>query len=341
MSTENTKQIKRSEFKPEDVADEYSSFEKRGRRFVISDGESVDHIHNAEAMAVWIYLRNKPDNWIPNRFQVMRCFGMGERKYKDIIAFLVRCNLASHLREKDELGKFGGSRLIMEDGSNFIPQCTHKNCHRKKDDKDESPTVQESCIVDKPQEIRGVIHSAENPHCGKLHPLINNNININKKTTTTTMDIDLDRRDHGQPKEKKVSSSSSFDISSLKPYGFTDDIADQLACLGRDPVKVQEAIDNFALMLKDPVRSSTIKSPVGYFMSVMRQGGRIDAPVVKATPAGHEARQAQIKKTMTEGDGRYDDLLKESVKKPEVKSFLERVTSKPIQECDLDGLVCV
>jgi hypothetical protein len=294
MSNINIKKFKQEDFlSNDDVPDRVDDFLVKKVPFTQICNEVINHIHNGLALAVWVYLLSKPPTWKPNKFQIMKCFDIGEVSYKKTISFLRKCKLVDYVKYRSIDGKFIKTRMVVENGSDFIVQCNEKNgCLKCKLE----PTRTETVPVDESPESLTPIHRYKKPPSGKpsvrkTPPLINKDIinkDINKKTTTT---------------EKKDSSGSSFvDISSLEKYGFSKVHSKQLEKLKIDKELISESISNYVHALKAPIRSQNIVDKVAYFMDVMRNVGFFTLPGKRVlTPAEKEVRQ-QIESNI---DDRY------------------------------------
>lgn len=79
----------------------------------------IQSIKNAEALAVWVYLSTKPPNWIIQKNEIRKHFGLGENKIDFIFSYLKKANLLAYTRERDEKGKLGPTQVHILCGDVF------------------------------------------------------------------------------------------------------------------------------------------------------------------------------------------------------------------------------
>jgi hypothetical protein len=59
--------------------------------FEVIDRASIGSIRDPTALAIWIYLRSKPEGWVVRPSAVMEHFGIGRDKYRSAVRYLTRC----------------------------------------------------------------------------------------------------------------------------------------------------------------------------------------------------------------------------------------------------------
>lgn len=278
----------------------FDSITKESCPYTQASSKVIQHIHNKEALALWMYFQSLPPEWNINKYQVMKCFGIGEVVYKRTMSFLRKCKLIDYKIYKSEIGTFYKTRIIVKNGSEFINQCTEKTCCKEFESK-EVPTSTESVPLEESSNSCDAQPLVQNVYVQDVYgrqtpPLIKKQIikKQNKKTTTT-----VSRKSKtGEP----ISSSSFICIHELEEYGFTDLQAKQLLKKGISVDVINSSILNYKEALQNKEFARSKKSKVAYFMYTMREAGQFD-PVGKRilTPA-EEAFRMRVENNQ---DDRY------------------------------------
>jgi hypothetical protein len=298
----------------------FDSMTKEACPFTQADSKVIQHIHNKDALAFWIYFQSLPPEWGINKAQIMRCFGVGQDVYKRTMSFLKRCKLIDYKKYRDETGAFFKTRIIVKNGSEFIPQCSDKTlCQSNHSKKEHNSIVPKTDTVEMSNESVASNHRCENPPSGDPHAWKppssikkygKKKQDLNNKLTTTT--LDLDRIDL-EPKDRAAGSRFSFDLSALEPYGFGESQKAQISHLGLNPDKIQESIDCYAAFLKTE-KGMAITSKIGYFFAALRKSGGYFLAESKpeVTVKVDDNRRKVIQHVIENGDGRYDEFLNKS-----------------------------
>ena len=66
---------------------------KKRTSFTSLSNETLSIITNTDALAIWVYLMSKPDNWIIRPEDIKKHFNLGSHRYQNAIKFLKDCNL--------------------------------------------------------------------------------------------------------------------------------------------------------------------------------------------------------------------------------------------------------
>lgn len=70
-----------------------TTLHNQSRAYVVVPSDQLARIGNSDAVAIWSYLLDKPQNWIPRRSDIMDRFGLGRHRYDKAIAELKQLGL--------------------------------------------------------------------------------------------------------------------------------------------------------------------------------------------------------------------------------------------------------
>ena len=76
--------------------------------YIALSRETIDSIQNADALAVWIYLQAKPNNWNVCKADIMKSLGLGKVRYKNGMDCLKEIGLITTACLHDGSGRFQG-----------------------------------------------------------------------------------------------------------------------------------------------------------------------------------------------------------------------------------------
>lgn len=252
----------------------FDSITKEGCPYTQASSKVIQHIHNKEALALWMYFQSLPPEWNINKYQVMKCFDIGEVVYKRTMSFLRKCKLIDYINYKSETGAFYKTRVLVKNGSEFIHQCTEKTCCKSYESK-ESTTSTESVPLEETINLCNAQPLVQNVYVRDVYvrqtpPLIKKQIikKQNIKTTTTPIPPIIENR-----RTEEKDSSSSICIHELEEYGFKELHSRQLHNVSNSIETINLSISNYKEALKDHLFSYKIKNKVSYFMGIMRSAG--------------------------------------------------------------------
>ena len=75
---------------------------------------TVDAIQSAEALAIWVYLITKPEDWVARKSDIMGKLKLGADRYGKAIAELKELGLIEAVTLRTEDGKMAGRRIIVK-----------------------------------------------------------------------------------------------------------------------------------------------------------------------------------------------------------------------------------
>jgi hypothetical protein len=81
--------------------------------FEVIDRASVEAIKDPTALAVWVFLRCKPEGWIVRETHVREQFGIGRDKYRACMRYLAKLGAVEDRRIQGEHGRIIGRELIV------------------------------------------------------------------------------------------------------------------------------------------------------------------------------------------------------------------------------------
>lgn len=270
----------------------FDAISKESCPYTQASSRVIQHIHNKEALALWMYFQSLPPEWNINKYHVMKCFDIGEVVYKRTMSFLRKCKLIDYKNYKSEIGTFYKTRIIVKNGSEFINQCTEKTCCKAFEPK-EIPTSTESVPLEESNNSCDAQPLVQNVYVQDVYgrqtpPLIKKQIikKQNKKTTTT-------------PTEQETSSSSIL-IHELEEYGFKELHANQLFKVCESVEIINSSILNYKEALQNKQFANSKKSKIAYFMGVMREAGEFG-------PVGKRVLTPEEKKVRQQVENNYDN----------------------------------
>ena len=133
--------------------------------FELLDRASLQHIRNPIALAVWVYLRSKPEDWEVRESQVCEHFGIGRDRYRAAIRCLVDCHAIDDSRLRDSAGRIVGRAYVVNHSIVRSPE------------KPDTRVNQEDRAPEKP--VR-----RKTPSDGKSGPLKNTEVNTEHRGNT-------------------------------------------------------------------------------------------------------------------------------------------------------------
>lgn len=71
------------------------------RTYVTVPSESITVLNNPDALAIYVYLLDKPEDWIIREKDICAKFGIGRRRYRDALAALRQADLLRSYRYVD------------------------------------------------------------------------------------------------------------------------------------------------------------------------------------------------------------------------------------------------
>lgn len=81
--------------------------------FVVAPSESIKLITDPVALAIWIYLLDRPDNWIIRTTQLKDRFEIGRDRVRKALTHLLNVGLLERKYLQDESGKMQGTDVIV------------------------------------------------------------------------------------------------------------------------------------------------------------------------------------------------------------------------------------
>lgn len=81
--------------------------------FEVIDRASVEAIRDPTALAVWVFLRCKPEGWIVRETHVREQFGIGRDKYRSAIRYLTSLGAVEDRRIQGDHGRIVGRELVI------------------------------------------------------------------------------------------------------------------------------------------------------------------------------------------------------------------------------------
>lgn len=119
-----------------------SHFSKEASGFTQLSNSVIQNIKCSFAYHVWSYLQSKPDNWTPNRQELINHFEVtDQRKMSNALTFLKESNLLETWQERGKGGSFGNYHIRVLNGSRFVQIEPKKRIRRKPDLKLVKPDV--------------------------------------------------------------------------------------------------------------------------------------------------------------------------------------------------------
>lgn len=117
----------------------------------------IQHIDNAEALGVYVYLYSLPPDWCINKEQLMKKFDLGDKKLRQIMMYFSRANLARYVKERDpKTGHVLGTSIHLLNGEKFDPTVTFRNV----------PTTEAAETAASDSTEAAITEAAENRHVG-------------------------------------------------------------------------------------------------------------------------------------------------------------------------------
>lgn len=150
--------------------------------FEVIDRASLQQIASPIALAVWVYLRSKPENWEVREADITEHFGIGRDRYRASIRYLTQCGAIEDKRIKDNAGRIIGRQYVVNYSVTRAPE------------KPNTRANQEGRAPEKP--VR-----RKTPSDGKSAPLKNTEVNTEDRVNT----------EHCAAKAARVASPSRFD----------------------------------------------------------------------------------------------------------------------------------
>lgn len=133
--------------------------------FEVIDRASLQQIANPLALAVWVYLRSKPENWEVREADITEHFGIGRDRYRASIRYLTQCGAIDDARIKDEAGRIVGRKYVVNYAVTRAPE------------KPDTRANQEARAPEKPV-------TRKKPTDGKSVPLKNTEVNTEDRGNT-------------------------------------------------------------------------------------------------------------------------------------------------------------
>jgi uncharacterized phage protein (TIGR02220 family) len=81
--------------------------------FEVIDKASIESIRDPVALAVWVYLRSKPEGWIVRETDVREHFDLGRDRYRAAVRYLCEAGATVDARIHDKNGHIVGRELIV------------------------------------------------------------------------------------------------------------------------------------------------------------------------------------------------------------------------------------
>lgn len=282
---------------------------------------------DAFAAHIWSYLQSLPHGWKVNREQLKKHFYMGEDKYRKHMTYLKEKRLIEIKKEKGAGGQFVKSRIIVKNGSNFIP------------DEDRLDENNFTTRVVKSNPGSRVVKSS----AGKHPPLytdidIQRNIDINKKETTTNMDmVDLKHNDQPEPSRPVVGFYSSIskqaddiDLFGLQKHGIDKNAVMKLLRDKIEPSVIQRSLISYAAFLQVTANALKVNSKAGYFMKIMKDHGSYGDGTNTEADVQMKVDIEEIKKSIL---AKLSDLEKQDVFNRELHKFYRKTREQNESDC--------
>jgi hypothetical protein len=95
--------------------------------FEIIDRASIESIRNIDALAIWIYLRAKPEGWVVRESEIRSHFWIGRDKYRAAVRYLCEAGAVVDARIRGKNGQIAGRELIVNFSASFDWIQTGKN----------------------------------------------------------------------------------------------------------------------------------------------------------------------------------------------------------------------
>lgn len=87
----------------------------------------IQNIDNMEAFTVWVYLLSLPKDWNVVKQHVKNHFNIGDKKLKQIFAYLTSHNLIKSIQSRGENGRMGSSEIRVLNGTEFTKNSSKIN----------------------------------------------------------------------------------------------------------------------------------------------------------------------------------------------------------------------
>lgn len=81
--------------------------------FEVIDRASVEAIKDSTALAMWVFLRCKPEGWVVRETHVREQFGIGRDKYRSALRYLIGLGAVEDRRVQGDHGRIVGRELVI------------------------------------------------------------------------------------------------------------------------------------------------------------------------------------------------------------------------------------
>jgi len=85
---------------------------KEGASFTTLPNSSIDAVRSPVALAIWVHLCMKPEDWIVRRSEIMQRFSIGRDKYQECMRELRALGLVWDYHIRDENGGFLDKAIV-------------------------------------------------------------------------------------------------------------------------------------------------------------------------------------------------------------------------------------
>ena len=153
--------------------------------FEVLDRASLQHIRNPIALAVWVYLRSKPEDWEVRESQVCEHFGIGRDRYRAAIRCLVDCHAIDDSRLRDSAGRIVGRAYVVNHSIVRAPEKPDTRVNQE-DRAPENPSHGDHGIQQEKNATKSTTATVrlKNPCDGKSGPIKNTEVNTEHRGNT-------------------------------------------------------------------------------------------------------------------------------------------------------------
>lgn len=195
---------------------DFQSFEKEAVPFTMFSNHVIQGMTRKDAGFLWVYLQSLPPTWIPNVNHLAQHFGDSTRTIERLLAILKACNLTRADPQRDEYGRITGWKLIILNGSQFIPYTDDIQTAKSKKTQTDKFVGLVTDVV-KPAPAGDFIQTDKNPQCGVLSYIEINTTNkeIKKNTTTQELATKIEEVVQSEPESSSISFSLQKSLEEL------------------------------------------------------------------------------------------------------------------------------
>ncbi len=81
--------------------------------FEIIDRNTIQEITNSAALAIWVYLQSKPEDWSVSEKEILSHFDFGRDRYLSAMRYLRDIGLYEYITKRDDIGRITGRVFVL------------------------------------------------------------------------------------------------------------------------------------------------------------------------------------------------------------------------------------